>query len=250
MRGDQLIAGTSTSCPGAPEGTYRMAGDLIGCWFTDEFNVVQENPGGGFEASGTEHFQGCLDTNHNGSCGVGEPSGRFDTTFTFTAKFAPSGDEIHGRCHHPIIGGTGAFTGASGELSFKDIPSEGGLFPVSRASELLDAHEQGPGRCHLALAPFTPRASPPRHRLVGKGHADVLNIGGHVVGKGVFEPGVECANSAVGRSAAMTTGHYRGRQAALSTRDVASTEACSARRANVRFRRVGRRTFSSESPRF
>ena len=125
VRGDQLIAGTSTSCPGAPEGTYRMAGDLVGCWFTDEFNVVQENPGGGFKASGTEHFQGCLDTNHNGSCGVGEPSGRFDTTFTFTAKFAPSGDEIHGRCHHPIIGGTGAFTGASGELSFKDIPSEG-----------------------------------------------------------------------------------------------------------------------------
>ena len=31
------------------------------------------------------------------------------------------------------------------------------------------------------------------------------------------------------RSAAMTTGHYRGRRAALFTPDAASTEACSAR---------------------
>jgi hypothetical protein len=124
VRGDQLIAGAS-SCPNADAGTYRMAGDLVGCWYTDTFDVVSENPGGGFRASGTEHFVGCADTNGNGSCGAGEPSGRFDTTFTFTAKLAPTGDEIHGRCHHPIIGGTGAFAGASGELSFKDIPSEG-----------------------------------------------------------------------------------------------------------------------------
>ena len=124
VRGNQLLAGAS-SCPNADEGTYRMAGDLVGCWYTDSFDVVSENPGGGFRASGTEHFVGCLDTNGNGSCGAGEPTGRFNTTFTFTAKYAPSGDEIHGRCHHPIVGGSGAFAGASGEISFKDIPSEG-----------------------------------------------------------------------------------------------------------------------------
>jgi hypothetical protein len=125
VRGDQLIAG-SQNCPNADSGTYRMAGDLVGCWYTDTFVVTQQkdNPGGSFKASGTEHFVGCLDTNGDGSC-VGEAMGRFDTTFTFTSKLAPTGDEIHGRCHHPIVSGTGAFEGASGEISFKDIPTEG-----------------------------------------------------------------------------------------------------------------------------
>jgi len=126
VRGDQLIAG-SQNCPNADSGTYRMAGDLVGCWYTVTFDVVQEkdNPGGKFKASGTEQFVGCLNTNGNATCDSGEPSGTFDTTFVFTAKFAPTGDEIHGRCHHPIVGGTGAFAGASGGISFKDIPSEG-----------------------------------------------------------------------------------------------------------------------------
>lgn len=124
VRGDQLIAGAE-NCPNADAGTYLMRGDLVGCWYTDTFNPVSENPGGGFRASGTEHFVGCIDTNGNGTCGAGEPYGRFDTTFTFTAKFASTGDEIHGRCQHPIVSGTGGFAGASGVLSFKDIPSEG-----------------------------------------------------------------------------------------------------------------------------
>ena len=126
VRGDQLIAG-SQNCEGADAGTYRMAGALVGCWYTVTFDVVQENdnPGGKFKASGTEQFVGCLNTNGNATCDPGEPSGTFDTTFVFTAKFAPTGDEIHGRCHHPIVGGTGAFAGASGGISFKDIPSEG-----------------------------------------------------------------------------------------------------------------------------
>ena len=125
MRGDQLLAGAS-NCPGADAGTYKMAGDLVGCWYTDTFNGGQSRTQAeALRASGTEHFVGCLDTNGNGSCGAGEPSGRFDTTFTFTSKLAPTGDEIHGRCHHPVVGGTRAFAGASGEISFKDIPSEG-----------------------------------------------------------------------------------------------------------------------------
>ena len=57
--------------------------------------------------------------------GAGEPTGEFDTTFTFSAKYAPTGEEIHGRCQHPIVSGSGDFSGASGVLSFKDIPSEG-----------------------------------------------------------------------------------------------------------------------------
>jgi hypothetical protein len=120
VRGDQLLAGRE-NCPNWDDGTYVMAGDLVGCWYTDDFVVENENPGGGFKASGVEHFVGCLNTNGNAKCGG------FSTTFIFTAKFAPTGDEIHGRCHHPIVKGSGwgGFAGASGGISFKDIPSEG-----------------------------------------------------------------------------------------------------------------------------
>ena len=31
----------------------------------------------------------------------------------------------HGRCHHPITGGTGDFAGATGVLRFKDDPVAG-----------------------------------------------------------------------------------------------------------------------------
>ena len=126
VRGDQLIEGSQT-CENAQPDTYLMTGDLVGCWYTTSFVVVQanDNRGGHFKASGTEHFVGCLNTNGNAQCDPGEPFGTFDTKFTFTAKFAPTGEEIHGRCQHPITGGSGDFDGASGVISFKDIPPEG-----------------------------------------------------------------------------------------------------------------------------
>ena len=128
LRGDQLLEGSiacgSTTGDGT-DGIYAMTGDLLGCWYTDTFVVTGQSPGGGLRASGTEHFVGCLNTNGNRTCDADEPSGTLSTTFTFTGKFAPTGAEIHGRCHHPIVEGTGGFEGASGVLSFKDIPSEG-----------------------------------------------------------------------------------------------------------------------------
>ena len=123
VRGDQLAG--PNNCPNADPFTYRMAGDLVGCWYTDSGEVRNATPSGVVIVSGTEHFVGCLNTNGNQTCDPGEPTGTFNTTYTFSSKYAASGDEIHGRCHHPIIGGTGGFAGASGELSFTDIPSEG-----------------------------------------------------------------------------------------------------------------------------
>jgi hypothetical protein len=124
VRGDQLLEGAS-NCPNADPFTYRMAGDLVGCWYTDSGEVRNATPSGVIIVSGTEHFVGCLNTNGNQTCDPGEPFGTFNTTYTFSSKYAASGDEIHGRGHHPIIGGTGGVLGASGELSFTDIPSEG-----------------------------------------------------------------------------------------------------------------------------
>jgi len=88
---------------------YLMDGALEGCWIIDTF-VVKEKSGGTMLAHGTEHFVGWL----------GGKFGTFHTTYTYTAQF--DGDtELHGRCHHPILGGDGVFAGARGEMSFTDV---------------------------------------------------------------------------------------------------------------------------------
>jgi hypothetical protein len=93
-------------------GTYVVSGSLEGCWYTDTFVVEHESHAGGFLASGTETFVGCL----------GARCGRLFTTFTFTAKYV--GDiEVHGRCHHPIVGGDGDFAHASGVINMHDLPN-------------------------------------------------------------------------------------------------------------------------------
>lgn len=107
------VPDTTGACNDNPDAiaSYQMSGSLIGCWYTDTGVYKNVSPTG-FLATGTEHFVGCLGS----SCGT------LFTTFTFTATYV--GDvEAHGRCHHPITGGTGAFAGATGSINFKDDPS-------------------------------------------------------------------------------------------------------------------------------
>ena len=89
----------------------ELSGELVGCWYT-YVSASKFNPSGTYVEQGTEIFVGCL----NGSCGT------FDTTYTFTAKYVDDtfAEEIHGRCHHPIVGGTGDFAEAKGVILFKD----------------------------------------------------------------------------------------------------------------------------------
>lgn len=108
VRGDQLAAGTCA------DGGYAMTGSLVGCWWIDTFESKSDPDKSTFRATGTEHFIGCL----------GSVCGTFYTTYSYTAKTDgpwPTSAEIHGRCHHPVIGGTGGFAGASGEISFHDV---------------------------------------------------------------------------------------------------------------------------------
>jgi hypothetical protein len=108
VRGVQLAAG---SCE---DGGYAMTGSLVGCWWIDTFETKSSPDKSSFLATGTEHFTGCL----------GSTCGTFYTTYSFTAKTDgpwPTSAEIHGRCHHPIIRGTGDFAGASGVLTFHDV---------------------------------------------------------------------------------------------------------------------------------
>ena len=108
VRGVQQAAGTC-----ANRG-YAMTGALVGCWWIDTFETRSDPGKTTFVARGTEHFTGCL----------GPVCGTFYTTYSFSAKTDgpwPTSAEIHGRCHHPVVGGTGGFAGASGEISFHDV---------------------------------------------------------------------------------------------------------------------------------
>jgi hypothetical protein len=114
-----LQAGDS-ACGDVLDGTYGMQGSLVGCWYTDTFVVSGSHPSGTFQASGTEHFIGCM--NPQSACTASSRTyGTFSTTFTFSSKVDPTtGLEMHGRCHHPIVSGTGYFAGATGLLNFTD----------------------------------------------------------------------------------------------------------------------------------
>jgi hypothetical protein len=92
-----------------------LTGDLNGCFysFAESYKC---STGGVYIERGTNRFEG--------------EDGTFEATYHFVAKFEecdvetamPGGDEIHGRCHHPIVpgSGTGVFDGVTGRLDFKD----------------------------------------------------------------------------------------------------------------------------------
>jgi len=103
---------------GAPPGNLGdyppidLSGNLDGCWYTYVASS-RFNPSGTYVEQGSEIFVGCLN---------GTTCGTFETTYTFTAKYVDDtfAEELHGRCHHPIVGGTGDFANAKGVILFKD----------------------------------------------------------------------------------------------------------------------------------
>jgi hypothetical protein len=112
-------AGTCTE----QEGAFRMTGSLDGCYYMDELDVQHESQGGGLVATGREHFVVCLGSPPPDGVPDTRRCGTIFTTFTFTAKFASDGSEIHGRCHHPIVGGDGGFAGVTGVINMHDLPN-------------------------------------------------------------------------------------------------------------------------------
>ena len=100
--------------PPANTGDYpplELTGSLNGCWYT-YISRSQFNPSGTY-VQGTETFVGCLN---------GVACGTFETIYTFTGKYTDEtfAQEIHARCTHRIVGGTGDFAGAKGVILFKD----------------------------------------------------------------------------------------------------------------------------------
>lgn len=124
-QGAVVVRGTQTPVVG-DEGVYTMSGDLIGDWFTTSFDVLGFTPSGALRGAGTELFVGCFDADDSGACDGEDPSGAMTFKFTYTGRFdTTTGALLHGRCHHPVTGGTGGFAGASGVLSFHDDPVTG-----------------------------------------------------------------------------------------------------------------------------
>jgi len=119
VKGLQVVNGPGDGCIDA-SADFTMSGGLVGCWYIDTLVLTGETPSGSAMFAGTEHFTGCIDADLSGGCGGSDPSGTFFTTFTFTAKFDSSGNELHGRCNHPIVDAEGGFEGATGVLNFTD----------------------------------------------------------------------------------------------------------------------------------
>lgn len=109
----------------APAVSNTMTGSLIGCWYTDTFNLVQSRPNGQILAIGTEHFVGCLDADGNRTCAGRDPHGSLAFIYAFEGTFDKQGKEIRGGCQHPIMSGSGDFKGAKGRIDFNDHPAIG-----------------------------------------------------------------------------------------------------------------------------
>src|SRR5215831_13825793 len=75
------VTGTQTEVDMA-KGKFQMHGSLVGPWQITSFKPAYYSPTQ-YAANGTELFNGCLDSNRNGTCESGEPGG----TLRFSAKF-------------------------------------------------------------------------------------------------------------------------------------------------------------------
>jgi len=127
-QGAVVVRGTQTPVSSTPldPNDYTMTGGLNGGWVQTSFVLLGLTPSGGVRGSGTEVFTGCYDADGNGACGAGDPTGTINFSFTYTGRFDMStGALLHGRCHHPVTGGTGDFAHVSGVLSFHDDPVTG-----------------------------------------------------------------------------------------------------------------------------
>ena len=105
--------------------TMLITGDLEGCWYTKVLTSSDHGaPSGVYLETGEEVFVGRLN---------GGPEGTVATTYRFESKWSPdvsTGSEVHGRCQHPIVKGTGSggFAGATGRVDFKDEVTTGEYF--------------------------------------------------------------------------------------------------------------------------
>ncbi|MDX1450889.1 MAG: hypothetical protein R3246_17700 [Acidimicrobiia bacterium] len=106
-------------------------GNLQGCWYTVvddwKFSPNEDASPVVYLEWGREVFDGQLLDDDGAVIG----SGTFETTYRFSSKWtdATLAVEIHGRCQHPLVAGsgTGVFEGMTGRVDFKDDVVTGDL---------------------------------------------------------------------------------------------------------------------------
>ena len=104
-----------------------------GSWAITSFKVLKKKPV--FKAKGTELFNGCM-----------------DLQLHLLGK--DRSDKVQlGTCAHPVVGGTGAFAGATGFLMMVDTP-------IKKKSFLKTHYE---GVINVAGVLSARAAGPPRH---------------------------------------------------------------------------------------
>lgn len=106
-------------------------GNLRGCWYTlvEEWKFSPDADASPviYQERGREVFVGSLYDDDGNRVG----DGTFETTYKFTSRYedATLAVEIHGRCQHPLVDGTGTgvFDGMRGRVDFKDDVETGVL---------------------------------------------------------------------------------------------------------------------------
>jgi hypothetical protein len=105
------------------KGSFQMHGSLVGPWQITSFKPSYLSATQ-YAATGTEIFNGCLDSNHNGACDTGEPTGTLRFAARFWGELNPATKkEIRGGCFHQVTSGTGGFAGAKGVIAMTDTPA-------------------------------------------------------------------------------------------------------------------------------
>lgn len=157
VQGMQKAVGTSP-------GLYTMQSDtghagLVGDWaITPKAHLV--SPPWYFE-TGTEQFNGCLDTNGDHSC-KGEPAGTISFNYAAWLKFdvtATTFTELAGGCVHPITGGTDDFQRVKGLLTMRDTPLDDGTIKTSYRGTVTLSAKAGAAATEESLPSATPDAS-------------------------------------------------------------------------------------------
>lgn len=105
------------TAPNGSDFATVITGDLVGCLYT-YVDSAQCSPSGTYRESGHELFVGA------------NSADTFRTTYKFEGKYQDCPNlagEIVGRCHHPIVdgSGTGIYTRVKGRIHFKDDVTAG-----------------------------------------------------------------------------------------------------------------------------
>ena len=87
-------------------------GGIHGCLYSYPTSS-EVTPGGTIRERGYEIFVSHDDPTRDS---------RFETTYQYTAKFDEDGNQMYGRCQHPIVAGSGKgdFEGVTGRFNIKD----------------------------------------------------------------------------------------------------------------------------------